>query len=135
MTKKETLLLTLIFLFIIISHLLLIQFNVLKGEFTTALIIDGVLTLFPLLSILLLSKSDKNKDTFAQRYLILTTLQFIGFLSGILVMVYGRISDVKYWSFSALIIFLLFLTTQTVLLLRALASNSSEQSNKESNYC
>lgn len=133
MTKKEAYIYILSFVLIVFIHLLLIHFNVLKGELSTALTIDGILSILPLMSVIILYTRNKNKDTFAQRYLIVTTFQFIGFLSGILGMVYGRIPDVKYWSFSTLVIFLLVLIIQTVILLRSMISNTSEQSNKKSN--
>lgn len=133
MTKKETILYTFIFLFIVFTHLVLIQLNVLKGALSMAILIDVVLSILIFSSVIMLRNNDKNKETFAQRYLIVTTIQFIGFLSVILALVYSRIPDVKYWSFTALIIFLMMLITQTVLLLRSLNANSGEQSNKESN--
>lgn len=133
MTKKETILYTFIFLFIVFTHLVLIQLNVLKGALSMAILIDVVLSILIFSSVIMLRNNDKNKETFAQRYLIVTTIQFIGFLSVILALVYSGIPDVKYWSFTALIIFLMMLITQTVLLLRSLNANSGEQSNKESN--
>ncbi len=120
-------------LFIFTFHIILIALNILKGTLTTAFVIDGILAFFVLVSMRILYTHDKNEDTLAQRYLIVTTLQFIGFLSGVLGMVYGRIPDVKYWTFSALIIFLLILVTQTVFLLQSITSNSSKETNEESN--
>lgn len=133
MNKKKTILFLMISLFIFTFHIILIALNILKGTLTTAFVIDGILAFFVLVSMRILYTHDKNEDTLAQRYLIVTTLQFIGFLSGVLGMVYGRIPDVKYWTFSALIIFLLILVTQTVFLLQSITSNSSKETNEESN--
>jgi hypothetical protein len=133
MNKKKTILFLMISLFIFTFHIILIALNILKGTLTTAFVIDGILAFFVLVSMRILYTHDKNEDTLAQRYLIVTTLQFIGFLSGVLGMVYGRIPDVKYWTFSALIIFLLILFTQTIFLLQSITSNSSKETKKESN--
>lgn len=112
----------------VFCHLMLIQQGFLYGSVKTALIADLALLFLGLMSLLILYTNNSNKDSLTFRFLGITVFQFIGFLSLVGAFIFKEIPDVKYWVVSSMIIFFLFLTLQTILLVRSISSNRHKQS-------
>ncbi len=103
-------------LVVIAIHLVLVATHVLHGELLQALWIDGLLlTLFALGILIVLPGLKPGSDTFALRFLGLTTMQILVMMFLLVGIIFGKIEDARYWAFSTLIIFGILLAIQSVL--------------------
>lgn len=101
---------------VIVLHLILVATHVIHGEIAQALIIDGILfALFALGTLIVLPGLKKGSDTFALRFLGLTTMQILVMMFLLVGIIFGKIVDARYWSFSTLIIFGILLAIQSIL--------------------
>lgn len=125
--KSKTIILYLLLAFSIISgHYFSVQSHILKGDLKIALIIDLYLVLLCVVSAFILYTKTVDAEKFTLRFLIVTTIQFIGFLSLIAALVFKKIPDLKYWCISAVAVFCLILIVQTTLLLLAVRTSSTK---------
>lgn len=99
-------------------HLALVLTHVLPGQLTGALITDGVIAAVFLIGLLIIIPGFKAPDNFALRFIGLTTLQMLSMLALIVVLVFGKVQDARYWGFSAISIFILLLAVQSAMLIR-----------------
>lgn len=118
-------------LIVIGLHFTLISADVLKGAIKIAIVVDLLLIFLGIIGALILYTNDQNRESLAQRFIALTTVQMIGFLSVIAAFIYAKIDDVKYWAFTALLLFLSMLTVQTLLLLHSIRSDARKKSEEE----
>ena len=101
---------------VIALHLILVATNVLHGNILQALWIDGLLLVLFVLGILIVLPGLKpGSDTFALRFLGLTTMQILVMMFLLVGIIFGKIEDARYWAFSTLIVFGILLTIQSVL--------------------
>lgn len=113
--KRFTLVLAIVFL----AHFILVLTHLIPGNFREALLVDGVLAVIFVLGILIILPGFKGApDNFALRFLGLTTVQMLSMLSLILVLIFGKMPDARYWAFSAISIFIFLLAFQSVLFIR-----------------
>ncbi len=104
---------------VIVFHLILIATHLLPGNMPQALLVNGVLfVLFALGIFLVLPGLKKGSDTFALRFLGLTTMQILGMMFLLVGIIFGKMEDARYWAFSALIIFGVLLAIQSVLFIQ-----------------
>lgn len=127
MNNKSTFIFALTASLVVTLHLSLLYFDFLPGSVKIGLKIDSILLFMVLLGLLLIYTDAKNKHTFVVRFLTLTTLQFLGFLSVVLIMIVRKtIDDVKYWVLSSLILFFAFLLLQTIMILQSVKATSKK---------
>lgn len=101
---------------VIALHLILVATNLLHGNILQALWIDGLLfVLFALGILIVLPGLKPGSDTFALRFLGLTTMQVLVMMFLLVGIIFGKIDDARYWAFSTLIVFGILLTIQSVL--------------------
>ena len=104
---------------VLVLHLILVATHVLHGNMTQALMVDGILfVLFALGILVVLPGLKKGSDTFALRFLGLTTMQLLVMMSLLVGIIFGKIEDARYWAFSALIIFGILLAIQSILFVK-----------------
>lgn len=106
------------------GHLYAVFSEMLKGDFKIAIIIDVFILILSIASVFILHAEKYDAEKFTAKFLIATTLQFIGFLSLIVALVVKKIPDVKYWSISAVGVFISILVFQTILLLLSVRSKT-----------
>lgn len=103
-------------LLVIVLHLSLVATNVLHGNLSQALWIDGlILVLFGLGILIVIPGLKPGSETFALRFLGLTTIQILVMMFLMVGIIFGRIEDARYWAFTALILFGIILAIQSVL--------------------
>lgn len=103
-------------LLVIVLHLSLVATNVLHGNLSQALWIDGlILVLFGLGILIVIPGFKTGSETFALRFLGLTTIQILVMMFLMVGIIFGRIEDARYWAFTALILFGIILAIQSVL--------------------
>ncbi len=101
---------------ILVLHLILVATNVLHGNLAQALWIDGIIfVLFALGILIILPGLKPGSDSFALRFLGLTTLQILVMMFMMVGIIFGKIVDARYWAFSALILFGILLMIQSIL--------------------
>lgn len=103
-------------LLVIVLHLSLVATNVLHGNLSQALWIDGlILVLFGLGILIVIPGFKTGSETFALRFLGLTTIQILVMMFLMVGIIFGRIEDARYWAFTALILFGIILAIQSIL--------------------
>lgn len=103
-------------LLVIVLHLSLVATNVLHGNLSQALWIDGlILVLFGLGILIVIPGLKPGSETFALRFLGLTTIQILVMMFLMVGIIFGRIEDARYWAFTALILFGIILAIQSIL--------------------
>lgn len=103
-------------LLVIVLHLSLVATNVLHGNLSQALWIDAlILVLFGLGILIVIPGFKTGSETFALRFLGLTTIQILVMMFLMVGIIFGRIEDARYWAFTALILFGIILAIQSVL--------------------
>jgi hypothetical protein len=104
---------------VIALHLILVATNVLHGNLSQALLVDGILfVLFALGIIIVVPGLKPGSDTFALRFLGLTTMQILVMMFLLVGIIFGKIDDARYWAFSALIVFGILLAIQSILFVK-----------------
>ena len=110
---------SLILAVVILGHLALVLTHVIPGQLKEALIVEGVLAAIFLLGILIILPGFKaGAENFALRFLGLTTLQMLSMLTLILILIVGKLPDMRYWAFSAISIFAVLLAAQSFLFIK-----------------
>ena len=105
--------------FVIVLHLLLVATHVLHGNLAQALLVDGVLfVLFGLGTLIVVPGLKPGSDSFALRFLGLTTMQILVMMFLLVGIIFGKIEDTRYWAFSTLIIFGILLAIQSILFVK-----------------
>lgn len=103
-------------LLVIVLHLSLVATNVLHGNLSQALWIDAlILVLFGLGILIVIPGFKTGSETFALRFLGLTTIQILVMMFLMVGIIFGRIEDARYWAFTALILFGIILAIQSIL--------------------
>lgn len=132
MNKKRTLYYLGLSFIVLGMHFTLLNFGVLKGLLKTAYIVDGAIAVIIFLSVLIIWNRNPEKFNFTQRFILLTTFQFLSFLSLIAALKFSDVLDLQFWGMSVATIFLLILIIQSVLLLLSIRGNSAQKTEKES---
>lgn len=132
MNKKQTLYYLGLSLIVLGIHFTMLNFDVLKGLLKTAYIVDGAIAVIIFLSALIIWNRNPEKFNFTQRFILLTTFQFLSFLSLIAALKFSDVFDLKFWGLSVATIFLSILIIQSVLLLLSIKGNSTQKTEKES---
>jgi len=102
----------------ILVHFTLVITHVIPGQIKEALITDGTIALIFILGILIIIPGFKTPDNFAIRFIGLTTLQMLSMLALVVLLVFGKMADARYWGFTAISVFVFLLAIQSVLLIR-----------------
>ena len=110
---------TLILAVVILGHLALVLTHVIPGQLKEALIVEGVLAgIFTLGILIILPGFKADAENFALRFLGLTTLQMLSMLTLILILIVGKLPDMRYWAFSAISLFIVLLAAQSFLFIK-----------------
>lgn len=110
---------TLILALVIVVHFALVASHLIPGQLKEALITDGTILVIFLLGILIILPGFKGSaDNFALRFIGLTTLQMLSMLALIVVLIFGKVQDARYWGFTAISIFIGLLAVQSYLFVR-----------------
>lgn len=110
---------TLILSIVILGHFTLVLTHIIPGQLREALIVDAVLAVIFILGILIILPGFKGEpDNFALRFLGLTTLQMLSMLTLIIILIFGKLPDMRYWAFSAISIFVALLSVQSALFIK-----------------
>lgn len=132
MNKKQTLYYLGLSLIVLGVHFTLVNFGVLKVLLKTTYIVDGTIAVIIFLSALIIRNKNPEKFNFTQRFILLTTFQFLSFLSLIAALKFSDVLHLQFWGLSVATIFLLILIIQSVLLLLTLNRNSTQKTKEES---
>lgn len=111
---------------VILLDFLLVGLDFLPGDTKMLSIIDILLVLLAIPGFLLINSVQKNSEKFTGRFLVVTTVQMLGFLTVTLVMIFNKIQDYKYWVMTFLVLFLITLVAQTFFLLRGLKASTGK---------
>lgn len=104
---------------VILIHFALVLTHVLPGQIPGALITDGSVAAVFLIGMLIIIPGLKNPaDNFAIRFIGLTTLQMLSMLTLIVVLIFGKVQDARYWGFTAISLFIFLLAVQSVLFIK-----------------
>lgn len=109
---------------IFLIHLLLVYTNILAGTFKMALFMDGILLLIILLGNVFVFNRKGGDEKFVLRFMVLTVVQFLGFLSFMAVVIVKKMEDYRYWVLSTLLLFALILFIQTIFLVKSLKAKA-----------
>lgn len=111
-------------LVVITAHCLLFLTNLLEGELKFAIVLDvAIFVIFFSSLLIIIPGLEKAKDTFALRFLGLTTIQLLTIMSLFVMLIIKKMPDVKFWVFNTMIVVLLLLIIQSVLLVKSLNSS------------
>ncbi len=110
------------FLSIIMLHALyfgLMVMQLIHLNFENAIIINTASFVIFLVGLLIISPSlNKDSETFSIKFLLMTTVQMLLFMLGILVILYGGLADQKITGFHFTGLFIAGLILQSVLLIK-----------------
>lgn len=132
MNKKQTLYYLGLSFIVLGVHFTLVNFGVLKVLLKTTYIVDGTIAVIIFLSALIIRNKNPEKFNFTQRFILLTTFQFLSFLSLIAALKFSDVLHLQFWGMSVATIFLSILIIQSVLLLLSIKGNSTQKTEKES---
>ncbi|MGV3631110.1 MAG: hypothetical protein ACO1O6_07885 [Bacteroidota bacterium] len=109
-----------LYLALLTTHVLLVYFGTLPGEFKIVAFVDLFLAALFCGGLLLAAPGlKKGPENFSMRFLAMTTAQMLLMLGLILVFVFGKIGgSPKTMGFTAIILFVLLLVIQSVYLIR-----------------
>ena len=106
---------------IVAFHLITVYFNLFSVDFFSILKLDIiVLLLFISGGKLIAGGFEKEPDVFVNKFLILTTFQLLAIMAILLAMVYVKLSGFRAVAFHTISIFIILLTTQSILLIESL---------------
>lgn len=104
---------------IFLTHLSLVFFKVLPGDFKVMAQIDSFLAFIFVVALLIAVPGiKKGGENFAQRFLIVTTVQLLSMLGLILVLTFAKIPGTKVLGFNAISVFVILLLIQSVFLIK-----------------
>ncbi len=110
---------TLTLALVIFVHFALVISHVIPGQLKEALITDGTILGIFLIGLLIILPGFKGSpDNFAIRFIGLTTLQMLSMLGLVVLLIFGKLQDARYWGFTAISIFILLLAVQSVLFIK-----------------
>lgn len=130
--KSNSFLFSLFVINVIFLHFLLVILEFIPGSITTLLMLDLVLIVIASPGVILINSLQKNSKGFVGKFLTMTVIQILAFLSLTLILIFNRVEDYKYWVMSFLVLFLLILVAQTFFLLRSMKGVIGKQSENES---
>ncbi len=108
--------------FLVILHALysaLIVSNLLPLNFQNAVLVNSFSAFIFLVGILIISPGlNKDLETFSIKFLLLTTVQMLLFMLGIVIIVYNRIGEQKITGFHFTGFFIICLAVQSYLLIK-----------------
>ena len=106
-------------LIVLISHFCLVFFEKIHGEVLQAVIVDASLIfIFGIGIFIILPGLKKDSEYFAMRFIGLTTLQMLSMMILIAVLIFGELSEPRYWAFTAIILFAFLLMIQSFLFIK-----------------
>lgn len=109
----------LIVLLVLLSHFCLVLANAIPGEILQAVIVDAALAfIFGVGILIILPGLKKDSEYFAIRFIGLTTLQMLSMLMLVASLIFGELSDPRYWAFTAIILFGFLLAVQSYLFVK-----------------
>lgn len=104
---------------IVLTHFTLVITDVIPGNIREALAVDLVLAIIFSVGIIIILPSFKDQaESFALRFLAITTLQMLAMLSLVLILIVGEVPDMRYWAFSSISLFVALLTVQSILFIK-----------------
>lgn len=108
-----------LYLAILTTHVLLVNFGTLPGELKVIAWIDLFLALLFCGGLMIAAPGlNKSPENFSLRFLAMTTAQMLLMLSLILVFVFAKIGSTKILGFTSIILFVVLLAIQSVYLIR-----------------
>jgi hypothetical protein len=104
---------------VLVSHFILVLTEKIQGEILQAIIVDGSLSLiFGVGIFIILPGLKKDSEYFAMRFIGLTTLQMLSMMTLIAVLIFGNLSEPRYWALTAISLFALLLSVQSFLFVK-----------------
>lgn len=104
---------------ILIAHLSLVFLKILPGDFNILLAVNGFLAFLFVGGILIAAPGiKKGGESFAQRFLILTTGQLLLMMTLILILTFSKVPNSKALGFNAISVFVILLFTQSIYLIK-----------------
>jgi hypothetical protein len=104
---------------VLISHFVLVFTEKIQGEILQAVIVDGSLSaIFGVGIFIILPGLKKDSEYFAMRFIGLTTLQMLSMMTLIAVLIFGNLSEPRYWALTAITLFAVLLSVQSFLFIK-----------------
>lgn len=104
---------------VLVSHFLLVLTEKIQAEILQAIIVDGSLSLiFGVGIFIILPGLKKDSEYFAMRFIGLTTLQMLSMMTLIAVLIFGNLSEPRYWALTAITLFAFLLSVQSFLFIK-----------------
>jgi hypothetical protein len=104
---------------VLVSHFILVLTEKIQGEILQAIIVDGSLSLiFGVGIFIILPGLKKDSEYFAMRFIGLTTLQMLSMMTLIAVLIFGNLSEPRYWALTAITLFAFLLSVQSFLFVK-----------------
>lgn len=109
----------LIMAIVLISHFVLVVTEKIQGEILQAIIVDSSLSaIFGVGIFIILPGLKKDSEYFAMRFIGLTTLQMLSMMTLIAVLIFGNLSEPRYWALTAISLFAFLLSVQSFLFIK-----------------
>ncbi len=104
---------------VLIGHFLLVLTEKIQGEILPAIIVDASLSaIFGVGIFIILPGLKKDSEYFAMRFIGLTTLQMLSMMTLIAVLIFGNLSEPRYWALTAITLFAFLLSVQSFLFVK-----------------
>jgi hypothetical protein len=104
---------------VLLTHFLLVLTEKIKGEILQAVIVDTSLSaIFGVGIFIILPGLKKDSEYFAMRFIGLTTLQMLSMMTLIAVLIFGNLSEPRYWALTAITLFAFLLSVQSFLFIK-----------------
>ncbi len=104
---------------VLLTHFLLVLTEKIHGEVLQAIIVDASLTgIFGVGIFIILPGLKKDSEYFAMRFIGLTTLQMLSMMTLIAVLIFGNLSEPRYWALTAITLFAFLLSVQSFLFIK-----------------
>jgi hypothetical protein len=104
---------------VLLTHFLLVLTEKIQGEILQAVIVDTSLSaIFGVGIFIILPGLKKDSEYFAMRFIGLTTLQMLSMMTLIAVLIFGNLSEPRYWALTAITLFAFLLSVQSFLFIK-----------------
>jgi hypothetical protein len=104
---------------VLLTHFLLVLTEKIQGEILQAVIVDASLSaIFGVGIFIILPGLKKDSEYFAMRFIGLTTLQMLSMMTLIAVLIFGNLSEPRYWALTAISLFAFLLSVQSFLFIK-----------------
>lgn len=104
---------------VLLTHFLLVLTEKIQGEILQAVIVDASLgAIFGVGIFIILPGLKKDSEYFAMRFIGLTTLQMLSMMTLIAVLIFGNLSEPRYWALTAITLFAFLLSIQSFLFIK-----------------